>query len=169
MRRAQKAIRNRQTAQEYGDAIARYMAWAWFVTITFRGAHAPGRQWVRAQLDRFLNELADAAGCLVRWVMVDGFGGLGGRLHHHLLIAGVEHLNIDVWKRRACEQFGRTEIELYDSSGGAAHYIAQHALSENGNLEFGGNLLKHPEKKVNSSLTVERKNATGKRTAKRRE
>ena len=134
--------RDRQLVSELGEFIRNLLEWSWYVTITFR--FYPGRTRTLPEVIHYLNDLEHAACNPIGWIVADGFGEKGERYHCHLLVAGVDHVDIDEWWRRSFARFGRSEIKRYDPSKGAAYYVAKHALAETGSLSVGGKLLDSP-------------------------
>jgi hypothetical protein len=108
------------------------------MTVTFGSLYPPSRGRALDRLEQFLQELQEAAGRYISWLIADGFGRLSRRYHCHVLVAQVENLSIEYWQAKAAAQFGRTEIEPFDPALGGAHYVAKNALSKNGDLHFGG-------------------------------
>lgn len=144
-RRAETALRRRQRITDYGDFLSTLRDWSWFGTFTYRSQHPsdyrlPRRDWALAKAREFLHQLENAAGQPIAWVMADDLGALGGRIHCHVLIAGVDKLNIYYWRDLAFHRFGRSQLAVFQDDGGAPYYIAQNGLSETGDLEFGGTL-----------------------------
>jgi hypothetical protein len=121
---------------------------AWFVTNTFRDyadrygrLRPPARGRALSQLREYFRELETAAKKRIGYILVLDYGNVSGRLHAHALVSGVGHLDRRVWWEKAYQRFGRTSIEPYEEHGGGAQYIAKHALTETGDLYFGGRLL----------------------------
>jgi hypothetical protein len=136
IRRAKAADRQRRNREAYANHIKGLAVWDWFATITF--SQLPSRDTAIASIKRYLRGIEKAAGNAIGWVMVEDFGQLGGRLHAHILIAGVDHLDRQFWWHQAYRRFGRSEIKQYEPDEGGDEYLAQHALSETGNIHFGG-------------------------------
>lgn len=91
-----------------------------------------------AEIKDYLFLVQEAAEQPISWMIAEEFGGIGGRYHCHLLVAGVAHLRRDVWWRNAFERFGRTRIEPFDAARGAAFYCAKYATKQLGGIHFGG-------------------------------
>jgi hypothetical protein len=120
----------------------------WFMTVTFRDRlgrngqmYTPSRSWALAGLRDYYGDLEAAARARIGYILVLDVGELYGRLHAHALVAGVAHLDRQLWWEKALRQFGRTSIQPYQERIGGGQYIAKHALSESGDLYFGGRLL----------------------------
>jgi hypothetical protein len=149
-RAARATARQRQTVRDYGDYIVGLADWKWFITITFR--HEPGlSESALSQVETWFNQVRGAVNGPIGYVMVYARGALGSRGHVHALIAGVDQLDIRAWRNRANRQFGDCKIEPYDSSRGAAYYVAENGLSTSGDLRFGGELLLSAPSAVSSS------------------
>lgn len=107
----------------------------------FRGRRNPGPpvpDKALAEIKDFLFEMQEAAEQPIRAMIAEEFGGIGGRYHGHLLIAGVAHLRRDVWWEKAFERFGRTKISQFDPALGGAFYAAKYASKQLGALHFIG-------------------------------
>jgi len=139
IREARERTRQREALEQYGHYIENRLRWDWFVTITF--ARRPSSSFAVSAIRRFLYELEVAAGRPIGWVLVLDYGAEGGRLHAHLLVAGVHHLDLDSWWRSAERRFGSSAFSEYAEEGGAAHYLAQHVLTQTGDLHMGGGLI----------------------------
>ena len=127
----------------FGRFIAELADWDWFINpFSFRdripgfGPPVPGI--ALSRLNEYLMRLQIAAGQPIGWVIAEEFGRLGGRYHGHALITGVRHLSLDFWRREAYRCFGRTKIELFDPSRGAAFYVTKHAGTLTGKFDLGG-------------------------------
>jgi len=127
----------------FGSFIATLAAWDWFVNpLSFRdripgfGPPVPGI--ALSRINEYLMRLQIAAGQPIGWVIAEESGRLGGRYHGHALITGVRHLSLDFWRREAYRCFGRTKIELFDPSRGAAYYVTKHAGTLTGKFDLGG-------------------------------
>jgi hypothetical protein len=132
-------IERARRVQQYGDFVAKLLPWAWLATITFRWN--ANRDVALDRIWRYLNDLEVAAGRAIGWVLVGDYGTVRGHFHVHVLIAGVGHLNRGLWWRRAFRRFGRATIERYDPERGGASYVAAHALTDTGEIHFGGALF----------------------------
>lgn len=86
----------------------------------------------------FLCDLQEAAGNPIKAMVAEEFGRIGGRYHCHLLVGGVAHLRRDEWRKRAFEQFGRTLINPFDPTRGAAFYASKYAAKQVGGLHLVG-------------------------------
>jgi hypothetical protein len=148
-RAARAAARQRQTVRDYGDYVSGKADWSWFLTITFRDHHASSSAF--DQVEAWLGETKEAVGGPIGYVMAYGRGRLGRRGHVHALVAGVDQLDIETWRSRANRRFGDCKIERYDSSRGAAYYVAENGLSSGGDLRFGGELLLSAPSAMSSS------------------
>lgn len=126
--------REREQIETYGNYIRGLDQWSWFGTITSRYKSGPSAKAV----DRLLCDLQKAAGHPIRWVVAWERGEIGGRLHCHFLVARVDHLDLETWRRRANAQFGQAHIDRYNSSDAGAFYIAVNGCTDDGRLEFGG-------------------------------
>jgi len=136
---ARMADRERVSTYQRCEADRRIDAWA----PSRRGSmysNNPTCDFVRHTITDFLQELQIAAGEPNAWVMAEDFGRIAGRWHCHALVDGVDDLDIDSWRAEAFRRFGISRIEPYDASRGAARYISRNALTEHGNLHFGGAL-----------------------------
>jgi ribonuclease HI len=89
---------------------------------------------------------------------VGDFGHFDARYHVHALVSGVAHLRRDEWWSRANQSFGRSEVKKFRERGGAAQYTAGHALTETGDIEFGGRLL---ETKMKAAQNTTRSQGIG--------
>jgi hypothetical protein len=138
---AEAARRKRRTASELGDWFLRFGTPSWLMSITFQGKHQPGPNRALKLVKKYLRELGLEGGYAIGWIMAADRGSLGGRLHFHILIFGVGHLNRTKWWKIAFRRFGRARIVPYDNSLPGARYVAENALSDNGDLHFGGKLL----------------------------
>jgi hypothetical protein len=144
-----EAAQRRRLKGSMGLFLERRVKPDWMVTISFRDRvsrdgtrRPPTREWALPRLLRFLDEaLEPAADGPILYILVEDYGARGGRFHAHALIAGVAHLDRRFWWDRASTLFGRTRIEPYSERGGGAQYIARHALTDTGNIHFGGRLL----------------------------
>jgi hypothetical protein len=67
-------------------------------------------------------------------------GGLLGRLHIHALLADAQNLSADLAERLWF--YGRSLVELYDTSRGAAYYAAKFAGRECADWDVGGSLVR---------------------------
>src|SRR5690242_17504309 len=94
-RRAYAAQRDGQMVRDYGEFLSNLKPWAWYLTITF--CAEVGREPARAAVERYLQELQEAAGNPIAWVMAEDLGKIGGRYHCHLLVDGVGHLSRKSW------------------------------------------------------------------------
>jgi hypothetical protein len=83
--------------------------------------------------------MQQAAGSPIMAAVAESYGD-GGRLHFHILIAGVAHLSIDSWREEAVRQFGSTDLKNYDSSGNAVWYFIQNTFGKGGELHLVGDL-----------------------------
>lgn len=130
--------------QVFGEFIASLAEWDWFMNPTFRDDSRTGGPPVRdvalARIDEYLSLLQKAASRPIGWVTAEEFGSMGGRLHCHMLIAGVRNLRRKFWWAEAHRRFGRTRIEPFDPTRGAAFYAAKYAAKALGNIHFGGTL-----------------------------
>jgi hypothetical protein len=139
VREAQDAVRLQRSVQEYGDYIAKRAKWSLFGTISF--SKRLSEQSAFARVTEFLETIQRDAGSPIGWVMATDRGEIGRRLHVHILVAGVDDLQIDSWEQRACRLFGDSEFDSYDDSLAGAYYIAKNGLSPAGELYFGGPLF----------------------------
>jgi hypothetical protein len=142
------AERQRRLCGTYGFFLEQIQDWDLIATFTFKDLQdKDGRKrlWTRgsalAELLRYLDSLERAAGGRIAWVLVEDFGRITKRPHAHALIAGVAHLDRWTWWEKAFRQFGRARIEPYVESGGGAQYLAKHALTDTGEIHFGGKML----------------------------
>ena len=140
----------------FGRFIAELADWDWFINpLSFRdripgfGPPVPGV--AMSRLNEYLMRLQITAGQPIGWVIAEEFGRLGGRYHGHALITGVRHLSLDFWRREAYRCFGRTKIELFDPSRGAAFYLTKHAGTLTGKFDLGGFLKGRDLKKCEQS------------------
>lgn len=120
----------------------------WFWTTTFRDLgdrygrpRPPHCGLALARLTEYFGHLEREARRKIGWVLVLDQGRIGGRIHAHALVAGVMHLDRGEWWNRAYNQFGRARIDLYEEREGGAQYVAKHAMTETGEIYFGGGLL----------------------------
>jgi len=104
-------------------------------------------------VDDFLGELQDEVGQPLVWVIGEDFGKYG-RFHLHILVANIIGVSIDDWKAKAFRRFVRNQLDWYERGGGAAHYLAKHALTDSGGIHFGGAGL--PEERLRNSMPVGR-------------
>lgn len=129
----------------YGDLIARW-PWEWFVTLTFSediqpdaafkktrvwlstlAAHIYGRRWYRT-------------GAL-HWICAQEYQK-SGRVHFHLVVAGVRDTRRLTWMDRwnnLDAVTGYARIEAVDSNEGCSHYLAKY-LGKDGDIYFSHNL-----------------------------
>ena len=161
---ARAARPGRLLLSEYGDFIRQLAHWMWFWTITFRDSfwdscsdsdslRPPSKDWALRAIDSLLHELQQEVGSPIIWVIGADFGKLG-RFHLHILLANVDGVFMDEWKAKASRRFGRNKLDYYDPSRSAAYYVAQHALTDTGDIHFGGAGL--PEERLQRSLPVGR-------------
>ena len=146
IRAAQDAMRQRQRLQDYGDHMHRQAPWDCFGTISFRRARSSESAFGGVEL--FCQDMQRAAESPNAWAIAVSRGEVGDRLHAHLLIAGVGHLDLRRWDREACRRFGDCKLENYDEERGGAHYWAKNALSDAGDYRLGGKLLDGSEKRT---------------------
>lgn len=109
----------------------------------FRGRQSPGPpvpDRALVEIKDWLFQVQEAAGNPIRWMVAEEFGSIAGRYHCHALVAGVAHLQREVWWQKAFEQFGRTKISPFDAEKGGAFYAAKYAAKKLGALHFGGPL-----------------------------
>lgn len=139
IREARDATRNRETLQYYGDFFRSLADWNWIGTVTLRHVLSNSRAF--AEVADWLNTVQNSAKGPIAWVMAQARGELGGRLHVHLLVAGVAHLSIDVWRTDLTRRFGDSQLEEFEDSRGGAHYVAKNGLADSGDFRFGGELL----------------------------
>ena len=90
--------------------------WDWFATITFRYSTAAHRAFDLAE--SWLVIVEDAAGGRISWAMAQSRGEVGGRVHLHILLAGVNDLDIREWQSKAVGLFGDCQIEIFDPERG---------------------------------------------------
>ncbi|MGH9353138.1 MAG: rolling circle replication-associated protein [Terriglobia bacterium] len=134
---ARRKAQRQGIAPAFGQFIAGLASWDWFVTITFRNAVSNPHA-VVAAIKEWLANVEMMASARMGYLLAEEFGGLGGRFHCHLLVAGVAALRRDFWWREAFRRFGRTEIKPFNPEQGAAYYAAKYAAKSLGNLHFGG-------------------------------
>ncbi|MGA9142495.1 MAG: hypothetical protein WA664_18010 [Candidatus Acidiferrales bacterium] len=119
----------------------------------FRGRFNPGPpvpDKALAEIKDFLLDIQEAAKNPIRWMIAEEFGGVCGRYHCHVLVAGVKHLQRKPWWQIAFERFGRTNISRFDPEKGGAFYAAKYASKRLGGIYFGGPL---PGAKFQAMLT----------------
>lgn len=104
-------------------------------------ARLPSQNSALPKVEGFLLELQEEAGRAIGWMISESFGRVGGRWHCHALIAGVSHINMFAWWRRALERFGRCKISKFREAGGAGYYMARNALGPGGDFHIGGKLF----------------------------
>jgi hypothetical protein len=136
------AIRKEQV-EELGTFFKKLARWSWFVTITSRfdvdDDHKKPRRISPERVRKFLAMLQAASGTPVGWVVAWAFDG-SQNFHCHVLVSGVENLQIGEWCRRAYRFLGNTEIARYDDEQACPFYLAQNALWDGGDWEVGGSL-----------------------------
>ena len=142
-RQAQDARRHRQALQNLGDFIYDLDFWDWSVTISFRYSTTPHRAF--AAVEAWLTEVEGAAGGRIGWAIALSRGELGGRVHLHILVAGVDDLDMKMWEHNANGLFGDCQIAEFDAERGGADYFAKNALAEHGDYRLGGNSLENRE------------------------
>jgi DNA invertase Pin-like site-specific DNA recombinase len=84
-----------------------------------------------------------AAGGRITWAMAQSRGEIGGRVHIHVLIAGVDDLNMHEWQSKAIASLGDCQLETFDPEKGGTHYFARNALAEHGDYRLGGKDLEN--------------------------
>jgi hypothetical protein len=145
IRMAKAAARHREQRDKYGAWLGGLAEWRWFGTFT--NAVPRSSASAMALMKRYLNDLQTAAQGSIGWVVAEA-RGKSGRHHFHLLIAGVDHLSIEYWLRRAERLFGDCQLVRFDDGMNGAFYVANNGLSEGGDLHFGGDLLKGQQKRT---------------------
>jgi len=139
IREAEEAVRQRDWRQELGEHLHGCADWVWWGTIGFR--HARSAEFAEGALKRWIKRMEQSTGCVVDWAASVSRGELNGRTHIHVLIAGVEGLDLRAFRRDANMCFGDCKLELYDAELGGAYYLAKNALAERGELLLGGPLF----------------------------
>jgi hypothetical protein len=140
IKEASDAARRYAGFQEYGEFIEDLASWDWFATISLSRRQSRFR--AAPELNRFLGRVRTAARRPIGWFVAEARANQSGRLHFHVLIAGVAHLDRKEWLREANRVFGNSKIETFDSSLGGSFYLAQNAFaSEAAEFYLGGDLL----------------------------
>ena len=156
---AREALRRRTQIEQYGDYLRGIAKWCWLATITLSRRRSSAS--ALAAIKRYLGDLAHAASSRIGWVVAESYGRQSNRLHFHMLIAGVDNLPIQLWQREAARRFGESEFAQYDSSLGGAFYIAENALTNDGDFQIGGELFEHePEGQEEGSISDEARSHT---------
>ncbi|MGH9345559.1 MAG: hypothetical protein ACRD19_17565 [Terriglobia bacterium] len=129
----------RELPSAYGEFIAGLAPWDWFINpFSFRIEPVPDK--AIAGLEEFFGLVQREASKPVGWMIAEEFGSLAGRFHCHALVAGVANLHRRFWWKEAFRRFGRTRIEPFDPTRGAAFYASKYAAKQLGALHFGGML-----------------------------
>ena len=100
----------------------------------------PSEASTRRSWDRFVRRVSRAAHNEIGWFVAFEPGALLGRRHIHALLcdaATVTPEQVDrLWKA------GRSEVEVYNPSRGAAHYVAKFAGLDIADWDVGGSLVR---------------------------
>jgi hypothetical protein len=129
----------------YGDFISRW-PWEWFVTLTFAEDIHPNAGMKKARV--WLSKLAASIygrhwyryGALY-WICAEEYQK-SGRVHFHLVVAGVKDTRRLTWMDRwqnLDQKTGFARIEAVDSNSGCSHYLAKY-LGKEGVVDFSHNL-----------------------------
>lgn len=95
---------------------------------------------VLKRIELGLLDVQKLAGHPIGWIISEEFGGLGGRWHWHILVAGVSGLHRRFCWLEAQRRFGYTRIERFDPARGAAFYAAKFVGRSAGEIHLGGTL-----------------------------
>jgi hypothetical protein len=93
---------------EYGAFIRTLSKWSWFMHITFR--RVPALASARRRIQQLLADLEAEAAHPIGWVIAEARAKFHGRLHYHILVSGVDGLDIKRWCRITRDRFGQTVI-----------------------------------------------------------
>ena len=129
--------RNRRNIPAYGDYFKSTIP-DWFGSISLNDRLARNPDRAVKELTAYFSEMEQEAGCPIAVILAEARGSLERRLHYHFLASGVDHLSRKRWWRLAFERFGNTRILPYDDEKGGVYYVAENALSKDGNLYFLG-------------------------------
>ena len=110
-----------------GDFLGQYH-WDWYVTLTFAGDVKTFT--ARNRCSTWLRSLEKAADHPIAWFRGDEYGEKFGKFHMHLLIANVAHLHRFTWMKRWEARNGFARIFEFDSSKGAAYYVANYVTKQ---------------------------------------
>ncbi|WOJ97973.1 hypothetical protein R0137_05205 [Congregibacter brevis] len=139
----------------YGDLISRW-PWEWFVTLTFAEDLNPdaAMKKVRVWLSRLAASLYGRRwyknGALY-WICAEEYQKQG-RIHFHLVIAGVRNTRRLTWMDKwqfLDRKTGFARIEAVESNSGSSHYLAKY-LGKDGEIYFSHNL-----KDISSDLVAQ--------------
>lgn len=129
----------------YGEFISRW-PWEWFVTLTFAedihpdAAFKKVRVWTSKLAASLYGRRWYTRGGLY-WICAEEYQKQG-RIHFHLLMAGVRDTRrltwMDKW-HRLDRKTGFARIEAVNSNTGTSHYLAKY-LGKDGNVYFSHNL-----------------------------
>jgi hypothetical protein len=135
-KRMEEIRRRLATIKDYGRSLRTLAKWSWFLHITFRKVPTP--ETARERIKQLLADLEAEAGQPIGWVIVEARGRMNNRLHYHLLVSGVDGLDIKRWTRITRDRFGQTAIKNYNASHWQEEYLAENALAPGGSVDFGG-------------------------------
>jgi DNA invertase Pin-like site-specific DNA recombinase len=150
-RAAEDARQHRKQTKEFAEYLRQLAAWAWFVTLSFR--HAVSAERSVALIEQWLRQIELAASGGVIWALAVSRGATGGRVHAHLLVAGVEGLDRGHWRADATTRFGDCLLEAYDHGRGGTEYFTKNAFAHHSEYKLGGAGLEHLRSRPPDSQT----------------
>ena len=121
----------------WGEFLVQF-SWNWFGTITFRNRVSREKAWQTCH--SFLRGIQNTSNTPVGWFAVEGRGSLNGRLHFHILLAGIPSLETRECERVWFRLAGTAVIVEYENRLGAAHYCAGHIDEPGLEYYFSDNL-----------------------------